>query len=1165
MAVEGRTACTAHFSPAATPHFRPYRCQVRCGSTTIKCGLVDLPCNASLGIVAARPFSLSIAPCRRLTRWATIRVAPHSSNNTTHGSSNSGDSGALDVGPSCTSGSSSSSNHYHNHNADVPPHATNPQSADFDAALYLQETAAMAEGSYWQAGIPQPLQSQHLHSQPGIIGTASYDSLQQISGSNPDGGNTSSAGTDPSTSESSVSAYLDPDWLLWCNEAEAEALRNPGRGRNGSRSIFQSAELFGGNSRGSSSSNRRRRKSGKEWGAKDSNRSSQDGDWGAASGSDSIFHQRQAQQPLNEERLHSGFEEEDWADIPLELGDWAIPLTHGSEQSLPPSSTRSQQETSHSSTTAGHRKTGNSSDHGLWDVEDEPLSAYFGLLFDGTDEEKEEAGEEDGNADEGAASLGMWGPKIDSMGGWGGGYMDEEAAGAAAAGLTPAEGGSHSMGSGSKGTRDRGLGNDWRAWPGTGGGGGAGFDDYGRVSESISDHRMSSSSNSDGSSSNSGGSRGEGDSVGNAWYAGLLASTSGAAGAAGGGNPGAAKEARKPTEKEIRRAMAAASARIVRKGVQVEVPLPPLQHTADPPAANTTGDAAAARKAGAPAGVASFTAAAASENGTTTTWDAVHLLYNFGPTYKLLEKNARVKVVPLPEELLSLASHDVVHEVDDIFPGYGYGHGNSNGGREKGGASSRTSSSDERLPGCTAYTLSDGFEALLVQDVRSLVPAISWLRASLSPDLVLGIDTEWPPVFKPGTTSSLALMQLASPSRALLLHTAQMRRSATAPGGPLHRLLSDPTLTWVACGWSSGDRGGMERAFGGTLPNMQVLDVQAAAGAAGWPRLGLASLVRDVLGVEEFSKSRNTCMTNWAKGEMSEAKVRYAVLDALLPPLLLRQLRLFAALPGLRCCFCKQPFHAPAGMQQLPPPPLVKPPTGLPQPSDNPSASQQQQQQPPQEQQQQQQQDPQKPALSCDHCGRTFWSAQAAGRRRRGAAARHASAAHTSVLPAAGTMTDEGISAEGVACTPGRTYLFNGLLLPRQQRKWLFPPPGASQLSGGDEGEGGAGAAGKSRAARARSSSSRSSSETSPATTTGVQQGPADVTAGLPHEGKQKGSNKSSKGNSKGATKASSKGNSSGVGKQSTRKNTSKAVARASSGPGGSTRQKGLWEVFGRF
>lgn len=35
-------------------------------------------------------------------------------------------------------------------------------------------------------------------------------------------------------------------------------------------------------------------------------------------------------------------------------------------------------------------------------------------------------------------------------------------------------------------------------------------------------------------------------------------------------------------------------------------------------------------------------------------------------------------------------------------------------------------------------------------------------------------------------------------------------------------------------------------------------------------------------------------------------QIRYAAVDALLPPLLLRHLRLLAAMPGLRCSFCKQ-------------------------------------------------------------------------------------------------------------------------------------------------------------------------------------------------------------------------------------------------------------------
>jgi hypothetical protein len=50
----------------------------------------------------------------------------------------------------------------------------------------------------------------------------------------------------------------------------------------------------------------------------------------------------------------------------------------------------------------------------------------------------------------------------------------------------------------------------------------------------------------------------------------------------------------------------------------------------------------------------------------------------------------------------------------------------------------------------------------------------------------------------------------------------------------------------------------------------QVVDVQAAARAAGWPRVGLQGLATELLGMAEFKKSRNMSMCNWAAREMSE-------------------------------------------------------------------------------------------------------------------------------------------------------------------------------------------------------------------------------------------------------------------------------------------------------
>ncbi|PNH07686.1 Magnesium transporter MRS2-10 [Tetrabaena socialis] len=91
---------------------------------------------------------------------------------------------------------------------------------------------------------------------------------------------------------------------------------------------------------------------------------------------------------------------------------------------------------------------------------------------------------------------------------------------------------------------------------------------------------------------------------------------------------------------------------------------------------------------------------------------------------------------------------------------------------------------------------------------------------------------------------------------------------------------------------------------------------------------------------------------------------RYAAIDALLPPLLLRQLRLFASMPRLRCCFCKQAMHAPVDMQQRPPKPAPPPVAGQGAAAAAAAQLRAHTQPPP---------PPPPPHISCGHCGRSFW------------------------------------------------------------------------------------------------------------------------------------------------------------------------------------------------
>lgn len=129
------------------------------------------------------------------------------------------------------------------------------------------------------------------------------------------------------------------------------------------------------------------------------------------------------------------------------------------------------------------------------------------------------------------------------------------------------------------------------------------------------------------------------------------------------------------------------------------------------------------------------------------------------------------------------------------------------------------------------------------------------------------------------------------------MHVAPLL-SPAAPGGSIHSLLSDPSLTWVGCGWDNSDQLLMEEAFGAAIPPA-VLDVQEAARAAGWRRVGLQNLVIDLMGIIEFKKPHKLTMYNWASASLSLKQARR------LRCLHLLRLRChFPALPRGPCSLC---------------------------------------------------------------------------------------------------------------------------------------------------------------------------------------------------------------------------------------------------------------------
>ncbi|KAG1677213.1 hypothetical protein FOA52_013411 [Chlamydomonas sp. UWO 241] len=208
--------------------------------------------------------------------------------------------------------------------------------------------------------------------------------------------------------------------------------------------------------------------------------------------------------------------------------------------------------------------------------------------------------------------------------------------------------------------------------------------------------------------------------------------------------------------------------------------------------------------------------------------------------------------------------------------------------------------------GHQVFTMPQGLQVHVVSDEAGVPGALAALRASML-DPVLAIDLEWTADRRQGESSPVAVVQLASASVAVLLHLAPMGYRLH-PG--LRELLSDPSVVVVGHSWASADETKAQKSFGfGSQAFGRFLDLQQCAARLGFPRLGLAALVKQVMGMQ-LSKAQQ--LSNWGTQRLSTEQVKYAALDVFIAGHIFRCLRLRHSAPT-PCAACGQLLGPAAG------------------------------------------------------------------------------------------------------------------------------------------------------------------------------------------------------------------------------------------------------------
>jgi len=203
--------------------------------------------------------------------------------------------------------------------------------------------------------------------------------------------------------------------------------------------------------------------------------------------------------------------------------------------------------------------------------------------------------------------------------------------------------------------------------------------------------------------------------------------------------------------------------------------------------------------------------------------------------------------------------------------------------RQKGGLDG-TGPRGRAMPAAGVLGLPGWCEVRVLEDPAGAGEATAWLEESMN-DPVLGVDLEWKPERRPGQDNKVALLQLATERRALLLRT-HLTELPAATGDLLRRRSSVLTGFDFTC-----DAQKLKSAFGFELyRETNAVDLKTLSERMGYPHMGLARLCRHVLG-REAAKSKRVACSNWEAPQLSASQVQYAAFDAWLCGQMFRQLR----------------------------------------------------------------------------------------------------------------------------------------------------------------------------------------------------------------------------------------------------------------------------------
>ena len=164
-----------------------------------------------------------------------------------------------------------------------------------------------------------------------------------------------------------------------------------------------------------------------------------------------------------------------------------------------------------------------------------------------------------------------------------------------------------------------------------------------------------------------------------------------------------------------------------------------------------------------------------------------------------------------------------------------------------------------------------------VVDTEEQVPAAMAALGESMGDAVVGFDLEWKPERKAGEKNPVALVQLATASRVVLLRTNKIGHRLPEA---VRAFLRSEEVCLVGFDLFAMDHVKMAETFDFNLREVGGIDLKALGGDLGLGLgLGLAKLTEAVLKVKT-PKSKKISTSNWESKELSADQRTYAALDA---------------------------------------------------------------------------------------------------------------------------------------------------------------------------------------------------------------------------------------------------------------------------------------------